>query len=528
MTDVVVIGAGPNGLVAANLIADAGLDVVVYEEQPEPGGAVRSGELTLPGYEHDLFSAFYPFAAASPAIQRLELERWGLRWRHAPLAVAHPTRDGPTAVLSRDIDETAASLDQFAPGDGEVWKRLYRLWSEIEKPFMEAFTTPFPPVRAAAQLAPRLRLWGTAHLARLAVVPLRRFAEETFEGAGGPLLIGGNSLHADLTPEMPGSTIFGLILCGIGQNVGFPIPEGGAGRLTDALVRRLQAAGGSVVCSRRVTHIEVGDGRATGVVLSDGETVSARTAVLADVGAPQLYRDLLAPADVPANVWLRLKRFHYDNATVKLDWALSGPIPWTSDAARRAGTVHVAESFEFLSRTTDALNRQVIPERPFLIVGQYGIADPSRAPEGCDTAWAYGHVPQHVRSDAGGELHGVWDEHEVSVFAERMEDEIERLAPGFKARILARNAFGPRELEHLNRNLVGGAINGGTAQFHQQLIFRPFPGLGRPETPIRDLYLASASAHPGGGVHGAPGAIAARAMLSRRRRARVLPRRSAR
>ena len=520
MTDVIVVGSGPNGLVAANIVADAGLDVVVCEEQAEPGGAVCSGELTLPGYQHDLFSAFYPFAVASPAMQQLELERWGLRWCRAPVAVAHPTGEGATAVLSPDLEETAASLEQFGPGDGETWKRLYRLWSTIEAPFMDAFTTPFPPLVPAFRLATRLRVWGVVHLARLGVLPLRRFAHETFRGPGGPLLLAGNALHADLTPETPGSAIFGLILCGIGQHWGFPVPEGGAGRLTAALVRRLTDAGGTIRCASHVERITVAGGRATGVTLAGGDSITARVAVLADVGAPQLYRELLAPAAVPADVGRLLRRFQYDNSTIKVDWALSQPIPWRSEPVRRAGTVHIAESLDLLSEASSMLERQIVPARPFLVLGQYHMADPSRAPHGAETAWAYAHVPQRVRADAGGELYGVWDEHELSVFAARMEEEIERLAPGFRQLILARNIFGPRELEAQNRNLVGGAINGGTSRFHQQLIFRPFPGLGRTETRIRGLYLASASAHPGGGVHGAPGAIAARAMLKRHRATR--------
>jgi phytoene dehydrogenase-like protein len=513
VTDVVVIGAGPNGLVAANLVADAGLEVVVCEEQPEPGGAVRSAQLTLPGYVHDLCSAFYPFGVASPAIQRLELEQWGLRWRHAPLVVAHPTPGGPTAVLSRDLEETASSLDEFALGDGETWKRLYRFWSRIEEPFMDALTTPFPPILAAAQLAAQLRGWGLLQLARLGVMPVRRFAQENFRGAGGPLLLGGNALHADLTPETPGSAIFGLILCGIGQHLGFPVPEGGAGRLTDALISRLKARGGAVLCGRRVERIQVHGGRASGVALGGGETLPASTAVLADVGAPQLYGELLAPADVPAGVSRRLQRFQYDNSTIKVDWALSAPIPWSSGAIRRAGTVHVSDSVDQLSDATHALERQIIPGRPFLVLGQYAMADPTRAPDGSETAWAYSHVPQQTLADEGGELRGVWDEHELAIFARRMEDEIERLAPGFTSLIIGRSIMGPHELEHHNRNLVGGAINGGTTALHQQLIFRPTPGLGRPETPIAGLYLASSSAHPGGAVHGACGANAAQAAL---------------
>jgi phytoene dehydrogenase-like protein len=516
MTDVVVVGAGPNGLVAANLVADAGLDVLVLEEQPEPGGAVRSGELTLPGYIHDMFSAFYPFAAASPVIRGLELERFGLRWLRSPLVLAHPTPDGPTAVLSQDLEETAASLDSFAPGDGEAWRRLYQLWSRIEEPFLEAFTTAFPPVSAGLRLARQMGISGAAQLARVAATPLRRFAKAQFRGAGGGLLLGGNALHADLTPETPGSALFGLVLCGIGQHLGFPVPEGGAGRLTDALVRRLEAAGGSVRCGSRVSEVVVEKGRAAGVRLAGSETVKARLGVLADVGAPQLYRELLPRQAVPAHIRLGLRRFQYDYSTIKLDFALSGPIPWASAEARRAGTVHVGESLDFLSEVTGGLERGMIPARPFLIVGQYGMVDPTRAPEGHETAWAYSHVPQRAKGDAGGQLRGVWDDAELEIFAQRMEDAVERLAPGFRDLILARNIFGPHELERLDRNLVGGALNGGTAKLRQQVVLRPVPGLGRPETGVDGLLLASASAHPGGGVHGAPGAIAATALLRRR------------
>ena len=517
MPDVVVIGAGPNGLVAANLLAQEGLDVVVCEEQAAPGGAVRSGPLTLPGFEHDLFSAFYPFAVASPVMRALELERWGLRWRRAPLVLAHPAADGPTAVLSTDLDETAASLDRFAKGDGDAWRRLYALWRRIEEPFMEAFTTPFPPVAAGLRLAGRLRTRGLLEAARIGVVPLRRFAEERFRGAGGGLLLAGNALHADLTPDSAGGAMFGWILCALGQRHGFPVPEGGAGRLTDALVRRLEAHDGELVCDARAERILVRGGRAVGVRLTGGRELAARVGVLGDVGAPQLYRELLEPHVVPARVLADLERFQYDSSTVKVDWALSAPIPWRSEEARRAGTLHVADGLDALTEGTSALERGLIPARPFLVMGQYGAYDPTRAPRGADTAWAYTHVPQATRGDAGGRLTGTWDESELAIFAERIEDEVERLAPGFRDLVAARHVSGPRELEQANRNLVGGALNGGTAKFHQQLVFRPIPGLGRPETPVRRLMLASASAHPGGGVHGAPGAIAARALLRRRR-----------
>jgi phytoene dehydrogenase-like protein len=517
VTDVVVIGAGPNGLVAGNLLSDAGLDVVVCEEQAEPGGAVRSGALTVPGYVHDECSAFYPFGVASPAMQRMEVERWGVQWRRTPLVVAHPTPDGPTAILSQDIDETAASLDAFAPGDGETWRRLMELWGRIEEPFMSAFTTPFPPMLAAGRLFARLRVWGALELVRIGLVPLRRLQHEYFRGAGAGLLLGANALHADLTPETPGSAFFGLVLCGIGQRHGFPFPEGGAGRLSDALVRRLRAAGGELRCGERVERVLVRGGRAVGVRLSGGVVVDARVAVLADVGAPQLYEELLDPEHVPPGLRARLRHFQYDNSTIKLDWALSGPVPWNDEPVRRAGTVHIADSLDLLRDATSALERQLIPRRPFLIFGQYDSADSSRAPQGAATAWAYTHVPQRARGDVAGRLRGAWDADELELFAQRMEDEVEAHAPGFRRLIVGRSVLGPHELQARNRNLVGGAINGGTAKFHQQLVFRPVPGSGRPETPIDGLLLASASAHPGGGVHGAPGAIAATALLRRRR-----------
>jgi phytoene dehydrogenase-like protein len=497
VTDVVVIGAGPNGLVAANVLADHGLQVVVFEAQDEPGGAVRSGQVTLPGYEHDLFSAFYPLAAASPAIRRLGLEEHGLVWRRAPIVLAHPTAGGPTVLLSTDLDATAASLDTFAAGDGDAWRSLYRRWLRVAEPFMEAFVRPFPPLRAAAAIGPR----GVFDLARSGLPSVRRLAAAHFRGEGGPLLLTGNALHADFTPDSAGSGLFGLLLTALGQQYGFPIPEGGAGRLTDALVRRLRARGGRVVCGARVARVVVRGGRAVGVRLADGGEEPAARGVIADTGAPQLYLDLVGRQHLPARVRLGLRRFRYDYATIKVDWAMSAPIPWSDPAIREAGTVHIGASMDLLTATADDLERGRIPDRPFLVMGQYAAADATRAPAGADTAWAYTHVPQGVAPD-------------VAHLAQRIEAEIERLAPGFRDMIAARHLAGPGDLESADANLIGGAINGGTAKLRQQLFLRPIPGLGRPETPIRGLYLGSASAHPGGGVHGAPGAIAARALLS--------------
>ena len=496
MSDAIVVGAGHNGLVAANLLADAGWSVLVLEAQPEPGGAVRSGELTVPGVVHDLFSAFYPLAAASPHIAGLGLADFGLRWRRAPQVLAHPTPDGRCAVLSTDIDATAASLDTYAAGDGDAWRRLYGLWERVGAHFLEAMLSPFPPVRGALGLVADLRRPSAlARFARHAVLPVRRLAEETFKGAGGGLLLAGNTLHTDLSPDAAAGGLYGWLLCSLGQQHGFPVPEGGAGQLTGALVRRLESRGGRVECGQRVTKVEVRGGRAAGVVTADGTAVAARRAVLADVAAPALFLELVGSQHLPARFVDDLRRFQFDSSTVKVDWALSGPIPWKAEEAAGAGTVHVADSMDELTMYSAELAMGRIPTDPFLIVGQMAVADPTRAPN----AWAYTHVPQRA-----------WDDALTDRFADVVEDRIERLAPGFGEVILARHVFTPTTLPE-------GAVNGGTAQIHQQLVFRPAPGLARPETPVTSLYLAGSSAHPGGGVHGAPGANAARAALLRAR-----------
>ncbi len=523
--DAVVIGAGPNGLIAANHLADHGWQVTVCEEQPEPGGAVRSGEVTEPGFVHDLYSAFYPLTLASRHIAPLELERYGVNWLSARGVVAHPHPDGRCALLSMDLDETCASLDAFAPGDGEVWRRLFDLWRRAGPHLVGSLLTPLPPIRPAAGMLAALGPRGLADFARFSLLPARRMAEENFRGDGGSWLIAGNALHADLTPESSGGGMFGWVLCGLGQQHGYPVPEGGAGEITRALVRRLRDRGGEVICETPIERIEVRGRRAHAAVAADGRRFEARRAILADCGAPALFLKMLPPGVVPERVRDDLRNYQYDNSTFKVNWALREPIPWSAEEARRASTVHVAEGMNGLTQATTQLAASEIPDRPFLVLGQYSMVDPSRSPEGTETAWAYTHVPQSPRTDAAGELSGDWTrEEEGERFADRMEEEVERLAPGFRQLILKRHVQTPLYLERHNRNLVGGAINGGTAQLYQQAIFRPFPGLGRPTTPVRGLYLASSSAHPGGGLHGGPGGNAARTAL-RTERARSLLRR---
>ena len=325
MPDAVVIGAGPNGLVAANLLADAGWSVEVLEAQDEPGGALRSDRGVHPDHISDVFSAFYPLAAASPVIRALRLDREGLRWSHAPHVLAHPLHDGNCVVLDRDREATAAGLDTFADGDGAAWERLCEIWDRLGDALLEALFTPFPPVRAGARLAARVRAGGGLRLARTMMLPVRRLGEEEFRGEGGRLLLAGNALHADLAPEAAGSGGFGWLMSMLGQSYGFPVPVGGSGRLADALVRRLERRGVAVRCGERVVEVVVRGGRAVGVRTEQGAVIAARKAVLADVAAPDLYTRLLDERHLPTRIFDDLRRFQWDFATFKVDWALDRP-----------------------------------------------------------------------------------------------------------------------------------------------------------------------------------------------------------
>lgn len=515
MADAVVVGAGPNGLVAANMLADAGWDVLVLEAQPEPGGAVRSDRGVHPDYVSDLCSAFYPLGVASPAIRALGLERHGLRWRHAPAVLAHPLPDGRAAVLERDPDATAAGLDALGAGDGDAWLRLWGLWEEMGDAVLRALFTPFPPVRAALPLAASARRAGGLRVLRSLLAPVRTLGEQEFAGPGGPLLLAGAALHTDMFPESTGGSVFGWLLAMIGQRHGWPVPEGGAGELTAALVRRLEARGGRVRCGTPVTSVIVRNGRALGVRTEDGEAVRAARAVLADVSAPALYGGLVGWSDLPGSLRADMRRFTWDHATFKVDWALSGPVPWTSPDAARAGTVHLSPGLDAMTDYSGHIATGRVPSEPFALLGQMTTADPARSPAGTESVWAYTHVPHRVKGDAGPDgITGAWDERERDAMARRVEEVVERFAPGFRDRVVARRVTAPPAFAEHDANLPGGALNGGTAMIHQQLVFRPVPGLGRAETPVAGLYLASASAHPGGGVHGGCGANAARAALA--------------
>ncbi|MGW6448324.1 phytoene desaturase family protein [Lentzea sp. NPDC055074] len=488
--DAVVIGSGPNGLVAATLLADAGWDVLVLEQRDTPGGAVTSAEITAPGFTNDVYSAFYPLGLGSPVIGALNLD---VQWQHAPAVLAHVLPDDRVALLSRDVDVTAKSVGSFAHSDAEAWQAEYARWRKVRDGVLNGLLRPFPPVRGGVSLLRTLGLGDTLRLTRLLTQPVRRLGEELFAGEGARVLLAGNTMHSDLGPDQAGGAGFGWLLAMLAQDVGNPVPRGGAIELTASLVRRF---GGRIETGARVTDVLHARGVAVGVRLEDGSVVRARRAVLADVPAPKLYLDLIGGDALPAKLAEDLKRFQWDGDTIKVDWALSGPIPWTNQEAAQAGTVHLGGDVNGLAGVAHELACGKVPRNPFMIIGQMTTTDPSRSPAGTEAAWAYTHVP----------LGGNWTPDRLKRRADRLELMIEERAPGFRSRVIGRSVLGPDQI---------GSVNGGTAAIHQQLVFRPVPGLGRADTPFDRLYLTGSSAWPGGGVHGAAGANAARAALAR-------------
>jgi len=496
--DAVVVGSGPNGLAGAIALAEAGRSVVLLEAADGLGGAMRTQELTLPGYWHDTFSAVYPAAAASPVFARMPLERHGLRWRHPELAMAHPFLDGRAATLSRDLGETAASLDALAPGDGAAWAAFAAPYLRRFGPLRDTLLSGFPPVRGPLGLTATLGLSGVLEFARLLLLPAAELARELFSSTRSGAWLFGAALHGDTPPDGAGSAVAGAYLQLLGHAVGWPSPEGGAGRLAGALAGHLASLGGEARTGADVSEVLVERGRAAGVRLASGEAIGARI-VLADV-TPRGLLALAGTALPPAYV-RRLTRFRWGPATFKLDWALDGPIPWEAPEPRRAGTVHVGgEAADVLVATGD-LRDERLTERPFLLLGQQSVADPSRAPAGHHTAWAYTHTPAGID----------WGEMREP-FLERVERQVERFAPGFRDRIVARHVMAPGELEARNRNLVHGDVGAGSYAL-DQLVFRPVPALSPYRTPLRGLYLGSASTFPGGAAHGVCGDAAARAAL---------------
>jgi phytoene dehydrogenase-like protein len=494
--DFIVIGSGPNGLVAANVLARRGHRVLVLEAHPKrPGGAVASEELTRPGFIHDVGAGFFPFGRSSPAFRELALEEAGLRWVNAPLESCHPALDGSYACIARDPDVQARHFGSRE--DGAAMVELARFHRHIERDLLDALLLPFP------SLLPLLKL-GPVALARLATLLLRSsgsMARSLFRSEAARRVLPSLGLHVDVGPEDTLGAPLAYVLGLTATTGGYAFPVGGARALTNALVTTLEQHGGRLRLGARVERVIVRGGRAEAVRVAGGEELRARLGVLADTSAPDLYLGLLERRDVPRFVRVRMRRFPLGFGTFKVDFALSSPVPWHVPAARESAVVHAGESIDDLARFAREVRGGAIPRLPYLVLGQHTLADASRAPAGMHTLYGYSRVPPVV--------HGGWSS-AAERFADSIEERIEGLAPGFRQSIVARHFAAPPDLEAMDANLRGGDLGGGSNAWHRQLVFRPVFPYFRYRTPVRGLYLCSSYAHPGAGVHGMCGFNAAR------------------
>ncbi|NUP13651.1 MAG: NAD(P)/FAD-dependent oxidoreductase [Polyangiaceae bacterium] len=493
----VVVGSGPNGLVAACVLARAGLEVVVVEAKPHPGGAARTTEKTLPGFLHDVGAGFFPFGTLSPAFKDLDLPGAGLELLWAPIDSAHPARDGSCGVIGRDVDRCAEMLGK----DGKAFTDWARWWAEVEPSLLPALLATPPAVREMAKVSPLV----LAKFARLAAMSCRGLAEHFFETDAARRIIPALALHTDVAPSDPLGSPIGFMLAATSTTGGFSVPRGGAGSITRALLARLAELGGRIEYGARVRKIRMDGTRAVGVETVRGP-IDAKVAVVADTAAPTLYLELLPSRVVPGQVLEKMRTFKRGFGTFKMDWALDAPVPWTSESCREAGVVHTGEDIDDLDRFAKEIHDGKMPTDPYLVIGQQSLVDSSRAPKGKHTLWAYSRVPSELDGKA-------WTAEAKATYAARIEKRIEELAPGFGETILERDASSPQDLFAMNENLLGGDLGGGTAQITNQVILRPMFPYYRYRTPINGLYLGSSYAHPGAGVHGMCGYNAANAVL---------------
>ena len=465
--DAVVVGAGPNGLAAAIALAREGISVVLLEANEQIGGGARTAELTVPGFRHDICSAIHPMAIVSPFFRSLPLAEHGLAWLESPLAIAHPLEDGTAATLELSVDRTAESLgadaSRYRALMGPLARNSAALFDEILRPIRPVPRHPFVLAR-----------FGLRAL-RSATSISRRFQTE----AARTLFLG-CAAHSFLPLDAVASASFGLVLALTGHTTGWPCAKGGSESIITALARYFRSLGGEIRTSQPVRSLH---------------DVPESRAVIFDVTPRQLAR--IAGGELPARYVRRLERYRYGPAVFKLDWALDGPIPWRAAACARSATVHVGTAAE-ITKHEEAIWRGQVTDRPFVLVAQQSLFDDSRAPAGKQTGWSYCHVPHGSTQD----------------MTDIIERQIERFAPGFRDRILARHTMNSAQLESHDANFIGGDIAGG-ANLLSQFLMRPFPRPDPYSTPNRRIYLGSSSTPPGGGVHGMCGYWAARSAMRR-------------
>lgn len=465
--DAIIVGSGPNGLSAAIVLAQAGLSVLVREAQQTIGGGARSLELTLPGFLHDACSAIYPMAAASPFFRSVPLAEHGLEWIQPPLPLVHPFDDAAPAMLDRSVDVTGASVNPDAEAYRGLIAPLVRNWDSLVPEILA------PPIHFPS--API----SMARFGLHALMPAMTLARAKFSRPRARALFAGLAAHSIVPLDKPGTSAIGLVMAAAGHAGGWPVPCGGSQQIANALASYLRSLGGVIEVNEPVDSLK---------------GLPPASAVLLDVGPRQVIQ--IAGDSLSAGYRGRLARFKYGPGVFKNDWALSAPIPWRHSDCKRTATLHLGASMEEIQQGEWEAWNNVHSGKPFVLLAQPSLFDPSRAPAGRHTAWAYCHVPNGSTKD----------------MTESIEAQVERFAPGFRDVILARSKKNTEQLQHSNANLIGGDVTGGANDL-RQLLFRPVPAFDPYRTSAKGVYICSASTPPGGGVHGMCGYHAAQSAL---------------
>jgi phytoene dehydrogenase-like protein len=465
--DAIIIGSGPNGLAAAITLARAGQKVLVLEAKDSIGGGTRTAEITLPGFRHDICSAIHPLGLASPFFRDLPLEDFGLEWIIPPVALAHPLEDGRTAVLTRSLEESADSLGV----DGHSYRRLM-------DPIVDSWQDILGDILGPLPLPPRHPL-SLSRFGLQALRSARGLVESRFHGDAAQALFAGLAGHGMLPLEEPTTASIALVLGMLAHAVGWPIPKGGSYAIINAMAAYLESLGGEIVTGQEVTSLD--------------DLLESRS-VLLDVTPRQIVR--ICGDHLPSGYRRKLERYRYGPGVCKVDYALSGPIPWQDANCTQSGTVHLGGTLAEISASEKSVWRGEHPEQPLVLLAQPSLFDETRAPNGQHTAWAYCHVPNGSTQD----------------ISERITTQIERFAPGFRDLILAKHVFSAAEMQAYNPNYIGGDINGGVQDW-RQLFTRPVARWSPYTTPVKGLYICSSSTPPGGGVHGMCGYHAARKVI---------------